>query len=244
MRILYLVNDISSGPGVLIEEADRLGASAELILAPQRRCLTTGAPRDVPATAEGFDALMVLGGVMGVYEEAEHPFIEKTRALIRLTHDAGKPIMGVCLGAQLVASTFGGRVYKMTHPPEGEWGFLPQTWLPAAATDPILGHAPQGLRIMQWHGDTFELPAGAVRLATRATCANQAFRIADKTYGFQFHLEVTRETVDIWTQIRAETYGRPLEEVEAEMAPQVEEAFEPQAEFARRAMAAWMGLGR
>lgn len=242
MRILYLVNDISSGPGVLIEEAERLGASADLILAPQRRCMTTGAVRDVPETTEGFDALMVLGGVMGVYEEADHPFIAKTRRLIRLTHEAGKPIMGVCLGAQLVASAFDGRVYKMAHPPEGEWGFLPQSWLPPAREDPLLSHAEEGLRIMQWHGDTFDLPEGAVPLATRETCANQAFRIGDKTYGFQFHLEVTRETVDIWTQIRAETYGRPLEEVEAEMAPQVAEAFEPQAAFARRVMGRWMGL--
>lgn len=240
MRILYLVNDITSGPGVLLEEAERLGAAADLILAPERRDMVTGAVRDVPATTEGFDALMVLGGVMGVYEEADHPFIEKTRALIRRMHEEGKPIMGVCLGAQLIASAFGAKVYRMAG--GDEWGFLPQNWLAAAKDDPLLSHAREGLRIMQWHGDTFELPEGAVHLATRETCANQAFRVGERTYGFQFHLEVTLETVGIWTRMRADAYKRPLNEIEAEIAPQIAEAFEAQAEFARRTMAAWMGL--
>lgn len=236
MRILYLVNEINSGPGVLLEEATRLGAEADIIYTLEKRDLVTGAARDVPTTTDGYDALIVMGGIMGVYDEADYPFIGQTRALMRRFHDEQKPIMGVCLGAQMLASAFGARVYKMGY---DEWGFLPQTWTREAASDPLLGDAEPGLALMQWHGDTFDLPDGAVRLATREGCVNQAFRIGDKTYGFQFHLEVTRETVDLWTQLRAQAKQQPLEDVKAKLNA---DALDRQITFARRVMGRWLGL--
>lgn len=236
MRILYLVNEINSGPGVLLEEATRLGAEADLIFTLAKCDLVTGEMRDIPATTDGYDGLVVMGGIMGVYQEADYPFINKTRALMRRFHDERKPVMGVCLGAQMLASAFGGRVSKMDH---DEWGFLPQTWTAEAASDPLLGDAEPGLSIMQWHGDTFEMPGGAVRLATRETCANQAFRLGERSYGFQFHLEVTHETTDLWTELRAQAERQPLERVKEKLGA---EALEPQMRFARRVMGRWLNL--
>jgi len=236
MRILYLVNEINSGPGVLLEEATRLGAEADILYTLEKRDLVTGAARDVPATTDGYDGLVVMGGIMGVYDDADYPFIGQTRALMRRFHDEGKPIMGVCLGAQMLASAFGARVYKMGY---DEWGFLPQTWTHEAASDPLLGDAEPGLAIMQWHGDTFDLPDGAVRLATREGYVNQAFRIGDKTYGFQFHLEVTRETTNLWTQIKARNEGLPVEGIRV---ASNEAALPAQQNFARRVMRRWMNL--
>jgi GMP synthase (glutamine-hydrolysing) len=236
MRILYLVNEINSGPGVLLEEATRLGAEADLIFTLAKCDLVTGAERDVPATTDGYDGLVVMGGIMGVYQQADYPFIGKTQKLMRRFHDEGKPVMGVCLGAQMLAGAFGGRVYKMGY---DEWGFLPQTWTSEAASDPLLHDAAPGLALMQWHGDTFDLPDGAVRLATRDTCANQAFRIGARTYGFQFHLETTPETTELWTELRAQAERRPVESVKAKLGG---EALEMQTRFARTLMARWLNL--
>lgn len=246
MRILYLVNDPGSGPGVLLDEASRAGASADLLHAPAARDLSTGESRDVPESSAGFDALMVLGGTMGVYEAAQHPFIEKTRRLVRVFHSEEKPVMGVCLGAQIVASAFGAPVYRMrdrlaTHE---EWGFLPQTWLDPAMEDPVLQAAEQGLNIMQWHGDTFDLPEGAVPLATRETCPNQAFRIGPRSYAFQFHLEVTRDILDDWTRLRAAAVGKDRAEIDAIIEPQIASSLDAQERFARRTMRRWMALAR
>ncbi|MGV8995465.1 MAG: type 1 glutamine amidotransferase [Parvibaculaceae bacterium] len=228
MHILYLVNEPNSGPGVLLEEATRLGASHEVV--------ATYLGEQVPAAHGSYDGLVVMGGVMGVYEDATYPFIEQTRALIRAFHGAGKPVMGVCLGAQMLASAFGGRVYKMGY---DEWGFLAQTWEQAAKGDPLLHDAPDGLRILHWHGDTFELPDGAVRLSTRETCPNQAFRLGAKSYGFQFHLEVTAATVEHWLEWRARDKGVAVEDLAS--LSHVDALAEAQA-FARVVMGRWMGL--
>ena len=244
MHILYLVNALDSPPGVLLDEAARAGATATLIHAPEATDMESGERRDVPANAAGFDGLVVMGGVMGVYDEDRYPFIEKTRTLIRDFHEAEKPVMGVCLGSQLVASAFGAPVYKMkekldTHE---EWGFLPQTWLGAAADDPLLNDAPPGLSIMQWHGDTFDMPEGAVALSTRESCPSQAFRIGERTYAFQFHLEMTREGLAGWSVFRANAEKKPLAEIEALIEPQIAAHLGAQEIFARRVMRRWMAL--
>ncbi|HCX66239.1 MAG TPA: GMP synthase [Rhodobiaceae bacterium] len=246
MRILYLVNAIDSGPGVLLDEAARAGAAAEIIYTVEKRDLMTGEARDVPETPEGFDGLVVLGGVMGVYEETKYPFIGKTRDLVRAFHEHEKPVMGICLGAQIVASSFGAPVYKMKGklPVDEEWGFLPQTWETAAREDTLLADAPPQLSLMHWHQDTFDLPDKAVRLSTRETCPNQSFRMGEKTYGFQFHLEVTRDILDGWSVFRAKALGVPRAEIDALIEPQIEASLGAQEEFARRVMRRWMALAR
>lgn len=228
MHILYLVNEVNSGPGVLLEEATAQGATHTIV--------RTYADEPVPVSPDGYDGLVVMGGIMGVYQDTDYPFIEDTRALMRAFHGAGKPIMGVCLGAQMLASAFGGAVYKMGF---DEWGFLPQTWEAAAGDDPLLQGMAQGLRIMQWHGDTFDLPDGAVRLATREKCPNQAFRLGTRSYGFQFHLEMTETTTAHWIKLRAEGQGLDTEALRA--ITHVEALPEAQM-FAREVMRRWMRL--
>ncbi|MCF8469568.1 MAG: type 1 glutamine amidotransferase [Parvibaculum sp.] len=248
MHILYLINATDSGPGVLLDEAARSGAAATLIHAPEMRDMSrdkgNGETRDVPETAAGFDALVVMGGVMGVYEDKEYPFIEKTRALVRDFHNRKRPVMGVCLGAQMIASAFGAPVYPMRGrlAVHEEWGFLPQTWTPNAKDDPLLCNTVQDLKLMQWHGDTFDMPEGAVHLATRETCPNQAFRMGDLTYGFQFHLEMTRKGLDGWNVFRAKAEKKPLAEIEALIEPQITASLDAQEDFARRTMRRWMAL--
>ena len=248
MHILYLVNALDSPPGVLLDEAARMGAGATQIDTVNGRDMETGEARGVPVAADGFDALVVLGGVMGVYEAEKYPFIEESKRLVRRFHDAGKPVMGVCLGSQIVASAFGAPVYKMSEKLEAheEWGFVPQTWEAEAAEDPLLHDAGPGLRTMHWHGDTFDLPAnapeGVTRLATRDTCPNQAFRLGERTYAFQFHLEVTRAILDGWTTFRAKALNVPRAEIERLIEPQIDAHLDAQEEFARRVMRRWMEL--
>lgn len=244
MRILYLINALDSGPGVLLDEATAAGAKATLIHTTERRDMTTGELRDVPEGAEDFDGLVVLGGAMGVYEEAAYPFIDRTRRLVRRFHEAGKPIMGVCLGSQIVASAFGAPVYRMKEKlsAQEEWGFLPQTWERATTEDRLLADAAPGLSLMHWHGDTFDLPGNAVRLSTRETCPNQSFRIGEKTYAFQFHLEVTRDILDGWSVYRANALKRSKAEIDALIQPQIEASLGAQEAFARRTMQRWMEL--
>ncbi|MFZ2469677.1 type 1 glutamine amidotransferase [Parvibaculum sedimenti] len=239
MRILFLVNDTMSPPGVLLEEARARGADCDVRLIHYGFGDPSLPLDEVPEGHEAHDALVIMGGPMGVYEADKYPFIDKTKALICSFHEADKSVMGVCLGSQLVASAFGGNVYKMKD--FDEFGFLPQTWLDAATEDALLHDAEPELPIVQWHHDTFDLPDGAVQLSTRPICRNQSFRIGNKTYAFQFHLELTRETLEEWMAQRATYTGVELAEIEAAIGP-IEAVLDPQQAFARRVMARWMGL--
>ena len=95
---------------------------------------------------------------------------------------------------------------------------------------------------MQWHGDTFNMPEGAVQLATRETCPSQAFRMGELTYGFQFHLEMTRKGLDCWNVFRAKAEKKPLAEIEALIEPQIAASLDAQQVFARRTMRRWLAL--
>lgn len=142
-------------------------------------------------------AVIVLGGSMGVHDDGRFPFLSTVKIFIRETAGLNIPFLGICLGGQLLADTVGAHVHSNRY---GEKGVHSVNLLDLAETDPIFNGIPQVFPAFQWHEDSFELPQGAVLLASSDACANQAFRYGGSMYGLQFHPEVTREIVTSWTQ--------------------------------------------
>lgn len=147
---------------------------------------------DLPP-ADDFDLLVVMGGSMNIYEEVKYPWLSEEKKFIRELIDSGGAVLGICLGAQLVASVLGARVTKNKYMEIG-WFEVQKT---AEARDvEICSRIPERFTAFQWHGDTFDIPEGAVRLFRNEACENQAFLYGDRILGLQFHPEVERETVE------------------------------------------------
>lgn len=134
---------------------------------------------------DSFDWLIVMGGPMGVYEGDRHPWLYGEVAVIRAAIARGRRVLGICLGAQLIAAALGAKVYPGTHREIGWWP------IEKTGSGGPLAALPDGATVFHWHGDTFDLPEGAQRLACSAGCANQAFRYGDRVLALQFHCEVT-----------------------------------------------------
>ncbi|MCF7818860.1 MAG: type 1 glutamine amidotransferase [Kiritimatiellales bacterium] len=135
-----------------------------------------------------FDWLVIMGGPMGIYDHDEHPWLIAEKAFIRSAIDSGKTVLGICLGAQLIADVLGAKVYPG---PQKEIGWFP---IKRAAGTPDL--IPEELTVFHWHGDTFDIPDGAIRLASSAACKNQGFIYGDRVVALQFHLETTEESME------------------------------------------------
>jgi GMP synthase-like glutamine amidotransferase len=135
------------------------------------------------------DLLVAMGGPMSVNDEAGLPWLVAEKRCVREAVERGVPVLGICLGAQLIASALGARVYPNR---VKEIGWLPIQAPPVAQEG--LFQLPPEIEVFHWHGETFDLPAGAVRLASSAACDNQAFQIGDRVVGLQFHLETTPES--------------------------------------------------
>lgn len=181
MRVRVLQHVPFEGPGSL---ADWF-AARQYPLSVTR--LDVGEPLPSPDT---FDLLVVMGGPMGVYDTAEYPWLTAELELIRQAVHGGKRVLGICLGAQLLASALGATV---TRNPQKEIGWFPLQV--NAASHPLaaaLGEAPT---VFHWHGDTFALPQDAVLLASSEACQHQAFVYRDTALGLQFHLETTPASI-------------------------------------------------
>lgn len=158
---------------------------------------------DLPDPA-GIDLVIALGGPMSVNDEYELPWLVAEKALVRACIAAGTPVLGICLGAQLIASALGARVYPG---PYKEIGWFP---IEAAPTPEGVFAFPPVVTVFHWHGETFDLPPDAVRLARSAGCANQAFQIGQRAIGLQFHLETTAAAADAFlTHCRDELVDGP-----------------------------------
>jgi GMP synthase (glutamine-hydrolysing) len=145
---------------------------------------------------EAYDAAIVFGGSMHADEEETHPWLREEKELLRRFLDAGTPVLGVCLGGQLVAHAAGAWVGRAREPEIG-WHEVELT--PAAASDPVFARLPRRFQALQWHYYAFEVPEGAVELARSPVCS-QAFRLADLAWGVQFHPEVTLAMVEQWLE--------------------------------------------
>jgi len=137
-----------------------------------------------PPDWRGFDGMIVMGGPMGAYEDDAHPWLAAEKRMIREAAGSGHPVWGVCLGAQLLAAALGANVYPGAH--GAEVGVLPVELTEAAASDPVFADAPHSFPTLQWHGDSFDLPAGATLLASSPAYANQAFSFRN-AYALPFH---------------------------------------------------------
>jgi GMP synthase (glutamine-hydrolysing) len=155
---------------------------------------------------EGYDGLVVLGGPMNVDQDADHPHLPTEIRLIAEAVERGMPVLGICLGAQLLARALGAQVRPNAEKEIGWYDLEPTSH---GLQDPLFSHFEPCEKIFQWHGDTFEIPDGAVPLITAPTCVNQAFRYGENAYGLQFHLEVDAPLIERWLSV-------PMHEAEIE----------------------------
>lgn len=141
---------------------------------------------------ESIDHLLVLGGPMGVYDEDIYEWLADEKDFLRRYLALDRPLLGICLGAQLIAEALGSIVYPNTHK---EIGFFPILSC-EPKSDSLLSHLPDQLEVLHWHGDTFDLPPGSTRLYSSAACDNQAFQFNEHILGLQFHLECNLPGLD------------------------------------------------
>lgn len=142
---------------------------------------------------EDLDWLIIMGGPMSVHDEHIHPWLAEEKQFIRKVIDDGKPVLGICLGAQLVAEVLGATISQNEH---REIGWFPITREAEPEASPVAAVFPDMANVFHWHGDTFSLPDGAIRLASSEACENQGFIWNGRVVALQFHLESTQASTE------------------------------------------------
>lgn len=237
MRLLVLQHCPVTPVGLVGQRAIERGAE-----------LVTLFPHDgdrVPETMAGFDGLVVLGGPMHAGDDAGYPAFVSIFSLIRVCGSANLPVLGLCLGAQLIARAFGQRVYRFGGL---EVGYPTVHLTLAGRNDPLLQGLDPEQRVMQMHEDSFDLPDEAVLLMRNDACENQAFRIGTSIYGIQAHPEVTQKDArnfprDCWAAMTRH-YGAQAEAVERRVLSEVDAYFEVGAAFCRAVTDRWLDLAK
>ncbi|HWP56655.1 MAG TPA: gamma-glutamyl-gamma-aminobutyrate hydrolase family protein [Candidatus Acidoferrales bacterium] len=162
------------------------------------RYVNFGRHPDAEPALEGYHGLVVLGGPMSAYDTDRWPHLTTELRLIEEAMKRELGVLGICLGAQLIAKTLGADVYPNR---EKEIGWYDVTPTEQAESDPLLAQFHGTEKVFQWHGDTFDMPRGAVQLAYSDLCAHQAFRYGTRVYGLQFHLEVDEAMIRRWLRV-------------------------------------------
>lgn len=195
LSVLIIKNIISEGPGTIEDFLRKEDIPFSIV--------EVGSG-EIPPPFERFDTLIVMGGPIGVYEMDRYPHLIIASRIIREAINRDMRVLGICLGAQMIAYCLGAKVYPG---PEKETGWchieltgdgLKDPLMRKLAIHPRVGDFWRRFKVFQWHGDTFDFPLGAVLLARSEQYKNQAFRYGDNIYGFQFHIEVTKDMLFEW----------------------------------------------
>ncbi|MCL6612796.1 MAG: type 1 glutamine amidotransferase [Peptococcaceae bacterium] len=201
MKALLVQHQREVPPGRVLEVLEDLGWEAEVLLMEDGH--------SVPSFLDGYDCLVLLGGTMNVDDVAGYPYLEKLRLFTAGALEKGFPVLGLCLGAQLMSRAAGGRVHRNRC---GEIGWRRVRLTGDGLGDRLLEGTGEYIEVFHWHEDSFDLPDGSVLLGKSEVCPHQIMRIGKWSYGFQFHPEVDRETVLSWI-------GSCRDEVESKLGP-------------------------
>lgn len=218
-KFLIIVPEVAAPAGILGETLVNNGAFYDAVLPVERHA--THSPFDytgVPRAPGDYAGLVVMGGPMSANDGAKHPFLDETMALIRRFDEAGRPVLGICLGAQLIARAYGGEVYRMD---ALESGFRTMDVTPEGRADPIFSALGQSVTSFQNHFEAVRNVPGAVPLATGGACPVQAFRIGERVYATQFHPEATLDIVRDWIR----KFGRAFTDDEPRLLTDLDRQF-------------------
>jgi GMP synthase (glutamine-hydrolysing) len=223
VNVLAIVHELDAGAGVF---------------APTAHELVTWVPSSGPPPAGNFDAIMIFGGSMHVDQDGEHRWLTPEKAFLRDQLARGVPILGVCLGSQLLAEAAGAQPERMAEP---EIGWYEIEITEAGADDPVVGPLAPSVELFEWHHYAAPLPPGGVELARTPACV-QAFRIEGKpAWGLQFHAEVTKENLfswlDGWENAEAARTSFDPDAIRAASEPRIEEQNEVGRQLAARFLA-------
>ncbi|API53711.1 GMP synthase [Rhizobium leguminosarum] len=197
MRVAVIENMRNTGLGALAAALDEAGAEIEWFRVWQDGIL--------PLDISGHDALVVLGGEQSALDDETHPYLPELVRLTRRFGDAGKAVLGICLGSQILARAYGADNLLGA---AREFGWHGISVTAEGRADPLLSALGGEFTIFEWHADTFSLPEGAVRLASSPVAENQAFRIGRAVYGTQFHFEANSMVVEQWKAEFPDTIAR------------------------------------
>ncbi len=209
MKVLILKNVPQEGPGTIEIFLKREGIHYRIIELESEK-----------VTDDYYDTLVIMGGPMSVNDDEKYPYLKEEEMLVKDFIRSGKKVLGICLGAQMLAKALGSRVYKG---PKQEIGWYPIELTDNALKDPLmlkLAFHPKGgdlwkkFRVFHWHGETFDIPEGSVRLASSELYPNQAFRYGKGAYAFQFHIEVKKEMISEWLKEESD-FPKIMKETEA-----------------------------
>ena len=185
MQALAIVHQPDAGPGVFAEEFEARGEQLDV--------WEIGSGRQAPGDPRDYDAVLTFGGAMNTGDEQDHPWLRFEKDLLKELLDRGVPLLGVCLGSQLLAEAAGAEPRRATEP---EIGWLPVEITDEGAEDPLLGPLAPGFTAFEWHSFEAPLPPGAVALARSAVCL-QAWRLKS-AWAIQFHAETSAAGADRW----------------------------------------------
>jgi GMP synthase-like glutamine amidotransferase len=195
LSVLVFQHDPYDGPGYLGDAFLRRGATLTIVQLHNGEAIPDITP---------YDVLLVMGGTMNVYQEDNFPWLAEETQAIRQAVEADKAVLGVCLGGQLLAKALDARVSVGS---ATEIGLTPIALTQAGESDPLFEGLSQ-VEAVEWHDDTFDIPNGAVSLASSESCTNQAFRFGRRAYGLQFHPEVSPDMLAEWIREAGESIDR------------------------------------